>query len=87
MRETDLEQANEIVHQTRQLEKSHKEFRDNFGFGSHLPTGIKISPSNSVWSQTEITDDILIQVILSEVENRFNEKIKKLKIELKKLLA
>jgi hypothetical protein len=87
MRETDLETANEIVHQTRQLEKAHKEFRDNFGFGSHLPICIKISPSSSVWSQTEITDDILIQVILSEVENRFNVKIKKLKIELKNLIA
>jgi len=87
MRINDLEQANELVRLTNQLEKSHKEFRNNFGYGGRLPIGIKISPSNSVWSQTEITDDILIQVILSEVENRFNVKIKKLQNELKTLLA
>jgi hypothetical protein len=85
MKKEKLERGNEILKQIARLEIEHGQFRSDMGFGKVLPDCIKISAKTNVWSQTEITDEILISVILKEVDNRFTEKLEILQHEFKTL--
>jgi hypothetical protein len=85
MKKEQLKKGNEISKQIARLEIEHGQFRSDMGFGKVLPDCIKISAKTNVWSQTEITDEILISVILKEVDNRFTEKLEILQHEFKTL--
>ena len=85
MKKEKLKRGNEILKQKARLEIEHGQFRDDMGFGKILPDCIKISAKTNVWSQTEITDEILIAVILKEVDNRFTKKLEALQQEFKTL--
>ena len=85
MREIDLQQANEITHQIKTLENEHLTFRKNMGWGASMPNCVKIASGANMWAQTEITDEILIAVILKEVDNRFTKKLEALQQEFKTL--
>ena len=85
MKKQQLTKGNEISKQIARLEIEHGQFRDDMGFGKILPDCIKISAKTNVWSQTEITDKILIAVILKEVDNRFTKKLEALQQEFKTL--
>ena len=73
MKKENLKKGNEILKQIARLEAEHGQFRNDMGFGKILPDCIKISAKTNVWSQTDISDEILIAVILKEVDNRFTE--------------
>ena len=85
MKKEKLKRGNEILKQKARLEIEHGQFRNDMGFGKILPDCIKISAETNFWSQTEITDEILIAIILKEVDNRFTEKLEKLHHEFKTL--
>jgi hypothetical protein len=85
MKKEQLKKGNEILKQIVKLEAEHGQFRNDMGFGKIYPDCIKISAKTNVWSQTEITDEILISVILKEVDNRFTEKLEILQHEFKTL--
>ena len=85
MKKQQLKKGNEISKQIARLEIEHGQFRSDMGFGKILPDCIKISAKTNVWSQTEITDEILIAVIFKEVDNRFTEKLEALQQEFKNL--
>jgi hypothetical protein len=85
MKKEKLKRGNEILKQIARIEIEHGQFRDDMGFGKILPECIKISAKTNFWSQTEITDEILIAVILKEVDNRFTEKLEALQQEFKNL--
>jgi hypothetical protein len=85
MKKDQLKKGNEISKQIARLEIEHGQFRGDMGFGKILPDCIKISAKTNVWSQTEITDEILIAVILKEVDNRFTKKLEALQQEFKTL--
>ena len=85
MKKQQLKKGNEISKQIARLEIEHGQFRSDMGFGKILPDCIKISAKTNVWSQTEITDEILIAVIFKEVDNRFTEKLEALQQEFKTL--
>ena len=85
MKKQQLKKGNEISKQIARLEIEHGQFRSDMSFGKILPDCIKISAKTNVWSQTEITDEILIAVILKEVDNRFTEKLEALQQEFKNL--
>ncbi|MDA9247184.1 hypothetical protein N9P25_02560 [Flavobacteriaceae bacterium] len=85
MKKQQLKKGNEISKQIARLEIEHGQFRSDMGFGKILPDCIKISAKTNVWSQTEITDEILIAVILKEVDNRFTKKLEALQQEFKTL--
>ena len=85
MKKEQLKRGNEILKQRVKLEAEHGQFRNDMGFGKILPDCIKISAKTNVWSQTEITDEILIAVILKEVDNRFTKKLEALQQEFKTL--
>ena len=74
MRKNQLQQGNEIAKQIKRLETEHTQFRENMGYNTKIPDTINISGS-FVYAQTKITDSILIQVSLKEVDNRFIEKL------------
>ena len=85
MKKQQLKKGNEISKQIARLEIEHGQFRSDMGFGKILPECIKISAKTNVWSQTEITDEILISVILKEVDCRFTEKLEASQQEFKNL--
>ena len=85
MEKNQLKKGNEILKKIERLENEHLKFRNDMGFGKVLPEGIKISAKTNLWSQTEITDEILIAVILKEVDNRFLSKKSELKAKFKNL--
>ena len=85
MKKEQLKKGNEISKKIARLEIEHGQFRSDMGFGKILPDCIKISAKTNVWSQTEITDEILIAVILKEADNRFTEKLEALQQEFKAL--
>jgi hypothetical protein len=85
MKKQQLKKGNEISKQIARLEIEHGQFRDDMGFGKILPDCIKISAKTNVWSQTEITDEILISVVLNYVDNGFTEKLEALQQEFKNL--
>ena len=85
MKKEQLKKGNEILKKIERVETEHFKFRNDMSFGKVLPEGIKISASTNLWSQTEITDEILIAVILKEVDNRFLGKISELKAKFKNI--
>ena len=85
MKKENLKKGNEILKEIATLEIEHGKFRNDFGFGKILPDGIKISAKTNVWSQTDISDELLIAVILKEVDNRFTDKLENLKTAFKTL--
>ena len=85
MKKENLKKGNEILKQIARLEAEHGQFRNDMGFGKILPDCIKISAKTNVWSQTDISDEILIAVILKEVDNRFTNKLENLHHEFKTL--
>jgi len=85
MKKDQLKKGNEILKKIERVETEHLKFRNDMSFGKMLPEGIKISASSNLWSQTEITDEILIAVILKEVDNRFLGKISELKAKFKNI--
>ena len=85
MKKDQLKKGNEISKQIARLDIEHGQFRSDMGFGKILPDCIKISAITNFWSQTEITDEILIAIILKEVDNRFTEKLEALQQEFKNL--
>ena len=85
MKKDQLKKGNEISKQIARLEIEHGQFRSDMGFGKILPDCIKISAKTNVWSQTEITDEILISVVLNYVDNGFTEKLEALQQEFKNL--
>ena len=85
MKKEKLKRGNEILKQKARLEIEHGQFRDDMGFGKILPDCIKISAETNFWSQTEITDKVLISVVLNYVDNGFTEKLEALQQEFKTL--
>jgi len=85
MKKDQLKKGNEILKKIERAETEHDKFRIDMGFGKVLPEGIKISASTNLWSQTEITDEILIAVIVKEVDNQFLNKISGLKAKFKNI--
>ena len=85
MKKEKLKRGNEILKQIARLEIEHGQFRSDMGFGKILPECIKISAITNFWSQTEITDKVLISVVLNYVDNGFTEKLEALQQEFKNL--
>ena len=84
MKKEKLKRGNEILKQIEQLEIEHFDFRQNMGYNKKMPKKVHISGA-LIYAQTEITDEILISIILKEVDNRFIEKLKILQQEFKNL--
>ena len=84
MKKEKLKRGNEILKQIEQLEIEHFDFRRNMGYNKKMPKKVHISGA-LIYAQTEITDEILISVILKEVDNRFTEKLEALQQEFKNL--
>jgi hypothetical protein len=73
-----LKEANQLVKEIEKLKTELLNFNTNMGYGKNPPKTLRISSGDLIFEQTEITDNVLIEVIIIEVYSRLKDKIKKL---------